>query len=259
MDATVLLIPAGLAAGLVAGLFGVGGGLVFVPALYALYELTGAWGDARMHMALGTSLAAIVLTGVASLRAHHRLRTIEWGLVIRLGSGLAVGAFLGAGLAARLEADWLRRFFGLFECLVAAQMFFGPRFSASGREGHGWIFWSLAGLLIGSVSALLGIGGGTLTVPLLVWSRIPMERAVGTSAACGVPIAVAGAAGYLIRGQAQTGGTGFVDPVAVLALGLGGVLFAPLGARLAVRLPRERLRRLFALFLLFVGLRMVLD
>ncbi|RMG30643.1 MAG: sulfite exporter TauE/SafE family protein [Gammaproteobacteria bacterium] len=260
MDAMLMLVPAGLLAGLVAGLFGVGGGLIYVPVLYGLYTLGGTWpAELRMHVALGTSLGAVLITSLASLRAHRRQGTIEWPVVRHLGLGLAFGALLGAWVASRLDAAWLRRGFGGFECLVALQLLQGGGLRLRGAW-PGPRFWALAGTGIGTVSALLGIGGGTLTVPLLAWARVPMERAVGTSAACGVPIAVAGAAGYLFWGRAALPQqAGFLDPLAMLALGAGAIFMAPWGARLAVRLPRARLRRLFAVFLLIVGGRLLLE
>lgn len=251
----------GAAAGLMAGLLGVGGGLVIVPALALLFAGEVVADAYLMHLAVGTSLAAIVPTSVASLLAHHRHGSVSWPAVRLLWPGIVAGALLGAWLARQISSPGLAVFFGAFEILVAAQLFYGAR-PAAHRDLPGLAGMTVAGSVIGTVSALLGIGGGTLTTPFLLWHGADIRHAVGTSASCGLPIALAGAAGFALAGlSAMTGlgwTSGFIYWPAVAGIVLASVPLAPLGARLAHRLPRLVLRRVFALFLLLVGVKMVL-
>jgi uncharacterized membrane protein YfcA len=252
----------GAAAGLLAGLLGVGGGLVIVPALVWLLAGRGMAGDHLMHLAVGSSLAAIVPTAVSSLLAHRRRGSVHWPAVRGLLPGILAGALGGAWLARQVSSPGLALFFGTFEVLVALQLFFAIR-PAAHRDLPGKAGMGLAGLVIGAVSAVLGIGGGTLTTPFLLWNGVGILRAVGASATCGLPIALAGATGFawsgltVMAGQAWT--TGFIYWPAVAGIVLASVPLAPLGARLAHRLPRHRLQRVFALFLLLIGVRMLLS
>ncbi|MDH3979522.1 MAG: sulfite exporter TauE/SafE family protein [Gammaproteobacteria bacterium] len=250
----------GAVAGLMAGLLGVGGGLVIVPALALLFA--GHVADAQlMHAAVGTSLAAIVPTAIASLLAHHRRDSVVWTTVRALVPGIVVGGLGGAWLARQVSSPGLALFFGVFEILVALQLWFGVK-PAAHRGLPGAAGMTGAGTTIGAVSALLGIGGGTLTTPFLLWNGVDIRRAVGTSAACGLPIALAGAAGFAVGDlsiMVQRGwATGFIYWPAVAGIVLSSVPLAPLGARLAHYLPRPVLQRLFSLFLLMVGLKMLL-
>jgi uncharacterized membrane protein YfcA len=214
-----------------------------------------------MHLAIGTSLATIVLTSLSSIRAHHQRGAVLWPVVGRLTPGIIAGAWLGAAVAHLLPTVALRTIFGLFELAVAAQMALGVS-AAPHRQLPGLAGSSFAGGLIGSVSAIVGIGGGTLTVPFLSWCNVEMRRAVATSAACGLPIALAGAIAFMVAGwnhPALPGASsGYLHWPAVLGIGLTSVLFAPLGARLAHTLPAYTLRRIFALFLALLGIRMLL-
>ncbi len=248
----------GVAAGLLAGLMGVGGGLVMVPALLFLFHWQGLETVHLAQLAVGTSLATIVPISLASLLAHRRRGAVDWPLVLWLTPGLMVGAWGGAWLASRMSTGWLKGLFGAFLLLVALQMASGFRPEPSGRRpGRGEL--GLVGSLIGLVSGLVGIGGGTMTVPYLAWRGTALPRAVGTSAACGLPIALAGAAGFILFGQGLTrsGDWGFVHWPAVLVMAPLAVYTAPVGALLAHRLPVPMLRRLFALVLVAVGVRLL--
>ncbi|WP_457674533.1 sulfite exporter TauE/SafE family protein [Thiolapillus sp.] len=249
----------GAVAGILAGLMGVGGGLVFVPGLLLLFHLQDF--DARWlsHLAIGTSLALIVPTALSSLWAHHRRGAVDWPAVLRLTPGLLAGAALGAWLAARFSTEGLKTLFALFLFLVAWQMLTGAMPRSRARDHGAGLFLSV-GAVIGTVSGLVGIGGGTMTVPFLLWQGKPLPKAVATSAACGLPIALAGALGFMITGAGRTAGaaTGFVYWPAVLLTGISAVLLAPLGARLAHTLPVPLLKRFFALLLALVGLRLLL-
>ncbi|MFA7387567.1 MAG: sulfite exporter TauE/SafE family protein [Thiohalobacteraceae bacterium] len=255
-----IYLALGAVAGLLAGLFGVGGGLVIVPVLAWVFVGLGMHADVVMHLAIGTSLASIWLTSIMSIRAHHRRGAVEWALVRRLAPGIVVGALVGALVAEQLPTQALRGIFGVFELLVAAQMLLVDRYQAR-FDLPGRIGLAGAGGLIGAFSALIGIGGGTLTVPFLVWCRVPVLRAVATSAACGLPIAVAGALGFVFTGwqspHLPVWATGYVYWPAWLGIVLASSFSAGLGARLAHRLQARRLRQGFALLLILIGLRMI--
>ena len=250
----------GLFAGLAAGLLGIGGGLVIVPVLAGLFAAQGFPGAVIMPLALGTSLATIVFTSVSSLRAHHRRGAVRWALMMQLSLGIVAGGWLGGFFARWLGGPRLALLFGIFELVIAAHMLFGRAPSAH-RRGPGRGRNLLAGLLIGVVSALLGIGGGTLTVPWLVWHRVAMREAVGTAAACGLPIALVGASGFVLAGRGVEGlpggSSGFVYWPAVAAISLASVLAAPLGARFAHSMPQQHLKRVFALVLGVLGAWMI--
>ena len=257
-DATILFalyILIGAITGIAAGLLGVGGGLIVVPSLAALYAVTDPANPWLMQTALGTSLATIIPTSLSSLSAHYRHGAVDRTDVLRLAPGLAVGALTGAWLASRLDTGALKTGYGLFALLVAAQMASGwrPRGDAR-RPVH-----PAAGGVIGLISALAGIGGGTMTVPLLTWKGRDLRRAIATSAACGLPIALAATAGFVITGHGKSShATGFLDLSALLVIAAASILTAPLGARLAHSLPIPVIKRLFALFLVLVGLKMLL-
>ena len=251
----------GALAGILAGMLGVGGGLVIVPVLAYLFSQQGFDSSVIMHLAIGTSLATIVLTSLSSIRAHHQRGAVLWPVVAHLTPGIIAGAWLGAAVAHLLPSNILRSVFALFELAVAAQMALElsttPHRQLPGRIGSG-----IAGVIIGAVSAIVGIGGGTLTVPFLTWCNVEMRRAVATSAACGLPIASAGTVAFIITGwnhaALPAASSGYLHWPALLGIGLTSVLFAPLGARLAHTLPVRTLRRFFALFLALLGLRMLL-
>ncbi len=256
-----LLFPLlGVAAGIMAGLLGIGGGLVIIAALAWLLPLFGIPPEAAMHAALATSLASIVLTGLSSARAHARRGSVLWPTVAWMVPGLLLGGWLGSGLAVLLDDAALRWIVAGY-CLVAAwQIGFGrTRAPADGSEiapPRGWPM-SVAGGGIGALSAVVGIGGGSMTVPLLVWRGVRPVRAVGTSSACGVAIGLSSALGYALHapeGALPGFSVGYVYLPAALGVAAASVLSAPFGTRLAHRLSGEALRRVFAVFLLLVAL-----
>ncbi len=253
----------GALAGLVAGLLGVGGGAVIVPVLVVLFQVQG-FNDANiMHLALGTSLATIAVTSISSVVAHHRLGSLNWRTVLWMTPGLIVGAALGALLADQVASATLQRFFGLFEISVALYMLFGSVTKAAREQLIAVSELMLAGMFVGTLSALLGIGGGTITVPYLSWRGRIMREAVAVSSACGFPIALAGGLGYLLAGLDATAlpalATGYLYWPAFVAIGSVSLIMAPHGARLAHRLPVQQLKRLFALVLLLVGVAMLIQ
>ena len=250
----------GVVGGLLAGLFGLGGGIVIVPALFFLYRWQGFPNDLIMHMAVGSSLATVAFTSVISTYAHHRHSAVLWPCTLRLIPGIIAGAWLGAAIADRLPEHALRIGFGFFELLVAAQLALGFKPSAQ-RLVPGRLGMVVTGLIIGAMSAVLGIGGGTLTVPFLLWCNIDMRHAVATSAACGLPIALVGSIGFAAIGWGDAalppGSSGYVYWPAVIGVVAASTLFAPVGAWLAHTLPVTTLRRLFAIVVALVGIRML--
>lgn len=249
----------GLVTGFVAGLLGVGGGLIIVPVLTWLFALQGFTATYNIHLALGTSLGVIVLTAISSLRAHHGHGAVRWDIVRRISPGIVLGTLAGAIAAAWLTDRDLRLFFTVFLFYAATQMLVGFRPPAS-RTLPGWPGMTLAGGVIGGVSSWVGIGGGTLSVPFMTWCNVGLHQAIGTSAALGFPIALAGALGYVWSGHLVNGlpegSLGFVYLPALATIAAATWLTAPLGAKAAHRLPVQRLKRIFAGLLYVMGLRM---
>jgi uncharacterized membrane protein YfcA len=247
-------------AGVLAGLLGVGGGVVIVPILTFLFTAQEVPAPVVLPLALGTSLASIAFTSIASLRAHHREGAVDWQVFRSVTPGILLGTLAGSSLAAQLSSRSLKGFFVAFLFAVALQMLLGARPRPTRQlPGAGGLFG--VGSAIGGVSSLVGIGGGSMSVPFLVWCNVSVHRAIGTSAAIGFPIAVAGAVGYAANGLAASGlpphSLGFVHLPALAGIAAVSLLTAPLGARLAHALPVTPLRRLFALLLLAIGTKML--
>lgn len=249
----------GLFAGFMAGLLGVGGGLLMVPVLSWAFAQQGFTPEYNIHIALATSLAVIVPTSVSSLRAHHAHAAVDWLTVRRIAPGILLGTLTGGYVAARLPDAGLKIFFTAFLFYAATQMLVGFKPPAS-RQLPGMTGMSLAGGVIGLVSSWVGIGGGTLTVPFLTWCNTGLRRAIGTSSAIGLPIALAGSLAYIVSGLAITGlppnSIGFVYLPALLAIALGSWLTAPFGARATHRLPVQLVKRIFAGLLYLLAVRM---
>ncbi len=256
----VVYLALGAFAGTVAGLLGVGGGLIIVPVLAALFANQGIDSSIIMHLAVGTSLATIVVTSSSSVYSHHKHGAVLWRIFWRLTPGIILGAWFGAWLASLLPTKEFKLIFGVFELLVATQMAFGLKPPVCNTVPGG-IGLATAGSIIGTVSAIVGIGGGTLTVPFLTWCQVKIHNAIATSAACGLPIALAGSIGFMITGSVQQSlpgyASGFVYWPAFVGIVTASALFAPLGAILAHRLSTKVLRNVFALFLVFLGLWML--
>lgn len=259
----LMFLLLGAVAGVLAGLLGVGGGLVLVAALAWLLPSVGVPKDAAMHAALASSLASIVLTAAASARAHHGRGSVLWPTVAWMVPGLLLGGWLGSGAAVRIDGDLLRWIVAGYCLLAAAQLTFGtPRAGgaspAAAPRGAGM---TAAGVGIGAVSAVVGIGGGSMTVPLLVWRGVAPVRAVGTSSACGVAIGLASAVGYALHaphGALPQFAVGYVYLPAAIGVAAASVLAAPYGMRLAHRLDGQTLKRVFAGFLVAVAVSLLL-
>lgn len=251
----------GAFAGTVAGLLGVGGGLIIVPVLVFLFSGYQFPAGSVVHIAVGTSLASIVMTSISSTWAHHQHGAVIWPVFWRLAPGIIFGTIVGAIIADAMNASSLRIFFGVFELLVAAQMALNIK-PAAHRTLPTGLGVASAGSGIGVISAIVGIGGGTLTVPFLVWCNTNMHKAVATSAACGLPIAVTGAVAYVFTGLNEAnlpeGAIGYIYWPALIGIVVTSILFAPLGARLAHRLPIVTLKKIFAVLLATLGVKMLL-
>ncbi|MFN4115956.1 MAG: sulfite exporter TauE/SafE family protein [Inhella sp.] len=248
------LLLLGVASGFLAGLLGIGGGMLMVPFLTAMLIAQGAAEAMAVKMAIATSMACIVATSISSLRAHHRKGAVRWDLVRSIAPGIVVGGLLsGATLFALLKGQWLAGVFAVFVGYSAWSMWRGkpppPARSLPGPTGRG-----LVGLLIGLLSGLVGAGGGFLAVPFMVFCNVAMHQAVATSAALGLPVALANTAGYLIGGwgmaPAIPGSLGYLYLPALAVLVPVTVLMAPLGAKAAHALPVAQLKKMFALLLM---------
>jgi len=259
---TVLITYCGVGAiaGFLAGLLGIGGGLVIVPMLIYVMGSRGIAPEVLMHLALGTSMASIMFTSVSSFMAHHRRGAVRWEVVRRIVIGILTGTFIGSCFAAAMSTGFLKGFFCVFLYVVATQMLMNKKPKAS-RELPGALGMFGVGNIIGGVSSLVGIGGGTLSVPFMIWCNIPIHHAIGTSAAIGLPIAVAGTAGYIFNGLGLTSlpaySLGYIHLPALVGIACVSILTAPLGVRLAHRLPVDKLKRVFALLLYLVGTKML--
>jgi uncharacterized membrane protein YfcA len=246
----------GIVAGVLAGLLGVGGGLVLVAALVWLLPLHGIGHDAAMHAALASSMASIVLTAASSAYAHHRRGSVLWPTVAWMAPGLVVGGWLGSVVAVALDGAVLKWGVIGYCLLAAAQMMFGRVRNGGGDVVPAGAGMSAAGIGIGAVSAVVGIGGGSMTVPLLVWRGVAAVRAVGTSSACGVVIGMASAAGYAFNapaGALPEHALGYVYLPAAVGVAAASVLAAPLGSKLAHAIGGPALKRVFAVFLVVVA------
>lgn len=257
MEFLIYLLLGGFA-GTLAGLFGVGGGMIIVPVLVYSFTLQGFAPQVLTHMAVGTSLATIAFTSINAIRAHHLKGAVRWSLFVWMALGIVFGTLLGALTAALIQGPVLQKIIGVFAIAVSIQMAFDVRPKAL-SDVPGKPLLTIAGGLIGWASAIFGIGGGSLTVPFLVWRSVPMQQAVATSSACGLPIALAGAASFIWTGWAADGplpqwSIGYIYLPAMIGIAATSMMFAGFGARLAHRLSQQLLKRLFALLLLGVGI-----
>ncbi len=248
--------------GFFAGLLGIGGGTIIVSSLALMYSAQSFPPQHVMHMAIGTSLAAIMSGAWASFRTHHRHGSVDWPAVKAMVPGLLAGVMLGAGLARLMNTAALKATFLAIMAIIVAQMVFNLRPQAA-RELPGAAGMSAMAVVIGLAASLFGGGAGALGVPFLLWCSMSMHRAIGTVAAMGFPVAIAGAVGYAIAGANVPGlppwSVGFVYLPAFAGISITSVLVAPYGARLAHRLQGPTLRRIFAAFLVLIGIKIAIS
>jgi uncharacterized membrane protein YfcA len=248
--------------GFVAGLLGVGGGGIMVPLLTLIFLHQGVHSHSVMHLALGTSMASIIFTSLSSLRAHQTHGAVNWTIVKLMSLGVVVGTFLGTFLASQLSSLYLAIFFTLFMAYVAIKLLIKKQINTENCHiSNKNLLFSASG--IGAISALVSIGGGSLTVPYLVSKGIDVKKAIGTSAAIGLPISIAGTIGYLINGWNTSLGyeytLGFIYLPAVLLISITSFVTAPYGAKLAQYLPVNILKKVFALLLILLSFKMLLS
>jgi len=250
----------GAATGFLAGLFGVGGGLVLVPVLLLLFDAQNFPTENLLHLALGTSMATIVFTSLSSMRKHHHHGAVNWRVVRGITPGILIGAGIGALSAANISQHYMGIFFALFVYFSAAQILLDVRPRAS-RQLPGVAGMTLTGTFTGWISTMVSIGGGTIIVPFLVWCNVPIRNAIGTSAAIGFPIAVGGTVGYIATGMSVHAlpdhNLGFVYLPALIWIALASVITAPLGAKVTHRMNVDMLRKLFALLLIALAAKLL--
>lgn len=256
----VIYLCCGAVAGVLAGLLGVGGGIVLVPLMVAIFPGQGVPPQYVQQLALGTSLASIMITSISSARAHNARGAVHWDIFRNITPGILIGTFAGGLVATHAPTLFLKIFFICFLFVVSVQMLSNYRPPAS-RDMPGPLGTAGAGGVIGLVSSFVGIGGGTLSVPFMSFCNVPLHHAVGTSAAIGFPIAVAGTLSYIIGGWGRPDlpafSFGFVNLWALLGIATASFMTAPLGARLSHALPTGKLKKAFAIFLILVALRML--
>ena len=260
MGLVLALLVTGIVAGILAGLLGVGGGIVIVPVLYHLFTLLGVDEAVRMHLAAGTSLATIIPTSLRSARSHYLKGGLRPDLLKPLLPGVVIGVFVGIALSSVFSGPVLAAIFGVVALLVSVNMAFKPSFSL-GDGLPGPLGTAGLGTFIGTVSTLMGIGGGTLSVPLLSALRVAMHQAVGTGAAIGIVISIPGALGFVASGWSVAdrlpGSLGYVNLVGFALIVPATLLSTPWGVNLAHRLNATRLKQAFALFLAITAIRML--
>ena len=246
----VELAVLGIGTGFLAGLLGIGGGMLMVPFITLILANRGASADLSVKMAIATSMATIIFTSLSSVRAHHKRGAVRWDIVRRLAPGIVVGSIVGSlGVFALLKGTSLAIFFGLFVSFSATQMFLDRKPKPT-RQMPGTAGQLVAGGFIGFLSGLVGAGGGFISVPFMTWCNVAIHNAVATSAALGFPIAAANVVGYVISGQTvqnlPEGSLGYIWLPALAVVAVCSFLTAPLGAKAAHSIPVSKLKRVFA-------------
>ncbi|MEM9880825.1 MAG: sulfite exporter TauE/SafE family protein [Pseudomonadota bacterium] len=257
------LLCTGFIAGILAGLLGVGGGIVIVPVLFYVFTALDIDDAVRMHLAVGTSLATIIPTSIRSLSAHTKRGAVDWPILKAWGPGLLIGTLLGTAVAGTVNAFILQAVFGFIALAVALNMALGKPIERqqarppTGAKGLG------VGMGIGVFSAMMGIGGGTLGVPIMSYLGMVAQRAVATAAGFGLIISVPGAIGFMLTGWGMANlppaSLGYVNTLGFILITPMTVLAAPLGVAAAHALPKQRLKQAFAIFLGITAIRMLVD
>lgn len=255
------MLATGAVGGVLAGLFGIGGGIVIVPALDAALSAVGTDPAIRMHVAVATSLATIIPTSIASSRAHHRRQSVDHALVRRWAVFVLLGAIAGAWLASRLHSNVLAAVFAVFALLIAIKLLLPLDGRTLANDVPRNVFITAVPFSIGGISSMMGIGGGTLSVAALTLLNQPIHRAVGTAALFGLVISLPGTLGFVATGigdpRLPVGSLGYVNLIGFALIAPTTVLLAPVGAALAHRLSQRQLSLMFGGFLLLVSIRML--
>ena len=255
------LMATGIVSGIAAGLLGIGGGAIIVPALSTALLLLGYDADVVQHVAVGTSLAIIIPTGIMSARAHYRRGALDLKVLRLWAPFIVAGTFIGGLMAGLFSGDVLRIVFAVMAFIIAGNIVFGLQTKLMGHLNGSGLTHRISAFVVGYISSLMGIGGGSLTVPTLVAFGATMHAAVGTSAAIGVAIALSGTLGFIISGWGVAGlpplSLGYINLVALVLVAVLAAICAPLGAALAHRMDQKTLKYVFAAFLVAVGLNML--
>lgn len=250
----------GVFGGLLAGLLGIGGGMILVPFMAMLFSAQGHPYGTLMQVCLATSMASIVFTSVSSARAHHRAGNVRWDLVKALAPGILVGCFVGSTVLSQLPTKFVKLFFACFLIYSATRMLLTVN-AVTHRpmpNHHGLLGF---GTVVGILSAMVGAGGGFMTVPFMTARGVPARQAIGTSSALGFPIAVFATLGFIINGwrvpNLPTPHLGYVYLPALLLIAIASMVCAPLGAKLTQKLPVQSLKKIFAVMLYLLAARML--
>jgi uncharacterized protein len=260
MEWWIVYLGMGLAVGFFAGLLGIGGGVILVPLMVFVFAAQNFPEERILHLALGTSLATIAFTSLTSLLAHHQRGAVRWDIVRKAAAPLVIGTLLGTFVADVLKSKTLAIVFVAFVYYSASQLFLDIKPKASRQLPNSFGMW-LAALGIGVISSLVGVGGGVISIPLMTMCNVPMRNAVGTSAALGLPVAVAGALGYAFHGvgvnHLPAWSLGYIYLPAAVGIVLGTLVTVPMGARAAHRVPVPLLKKIFAVILFLLATHML--
>ncbi|HKB83261.1 MAG TPA: sulfite exporter TauE/SafE family protein [Burkholderiales bacterium] len=260
MEWWIVYLVMGLFVGFFAGMLGIGGGLILVTLMVYLFTLQGFPADRVLHLALGTSISSIVFTSISSLRAHHRHGAVRWDILRMAVPGLVIGTLLGTVVADLLKSKYLAIFFVIFVYYSAVQMFSNVRPKPT-RQLPGKAGMTAVSVAVGVVSSLVGVGGGVMTIPWMNFCNVPMRQAIGTSAALGLPIAIAGTVGFIITGLGKDHlpplSLGYVYLPALVGIVIGTFVTVPWGAKMAHSMPVTRLTKIFAVILFILATRML--
>lgn len=255
------MLVTGCVAGVLAGLFGIGGGIVIVPVLEAVLSFLGVDAAIRMHIAVATSLATIIPTSIASARAHHSRQAVDLGIVRRWAVFVLIGALLGAWIAAQVHSRVLAMIFALLAAVMAAKMMFFPQAKNLTEDLPTGVWVPVIPTFIGGLSSMMGIGGGIMSVTTLTIFNQPIHRAVGTAALIGLIISLPGTLGFIVSGwndpRLPAGSFGYVNLIGFAAIAPMTVLMAPLGATIAHKFSERRLSMLFGVFLVIASVRLM--
>ncbi len=260
---TLMFCLAGLS-GFLAGLLGIGGGLVLVPGLYFIFHLLGYQGDTIMHLAVGTSLATICASSLSSAWAHYKKGGVRFDWVKKIGIGLVVGVGIGTLIASHVSGLWLQIFFAVTLVVLAGLMRVNPEKIKPFKKSPSNVWSVFVGGIIGIISTLMGIGGAALNVPYMVFNKVPIHQAIGSAAMMGFFIAIPGAFGFLIIGQGQEAdllpfSIGYINLLALAVLIPVSVIVAPIGAYFSHKFSTKRLRSIFGIFMIIVAAKMIFE
>lgn len=260
MDWYFAYLLLGAFVGIFACMFGIGGGAILVPVLLFLFDAQHFPADHLLHLALGTSMATIIFTSLASLSKHHQLGAVNWRVVRTITPGILIGTAIGALFATSASPRFMGIFFALFVYFAATQILLDKRPHAS-RQLPGAAGMTLTGIFTGWLSSMVSIGGGTVVVPFLLWCNVALKNAIGTAAAIGFPVAIGGTAGYIVTGMNIHGlpehTIGYVYLPALLWVALASVITAPIGAKAVHRMSVGVLRKLFAVLLIALATKLL--